>query len=69
MNDIKTYCRNAGYIVDKIVFVKRLPKTKSGKIMRRLLKAIVANENPGDISTLDDMRVLEELKEALKNLS
>lgn len=69
MNDIKTYCRNAGYIVDKIVFVKRLPKTKSGKIMRRLLKAIVANENPGDISTLDDMRILEELKEALKNLS
>ncbi|WP_048050198.1 AMP-binding protein [Saccharolobus islandicus] len=68
-NDIKNYCRNAGYIVDKVVFVKRLPKTKSGKIMRRLLKAILANENPGDVSTLDDIRIMEELKEALKSLS
>jgi len=65
-NDIKNYCRNAGYFVDKIIFVKRLPKTKSGKIMRRLLKAIINNENPGDISTLDDIKILEELKEALK---
>ncbi len=66
-NDIKNFCRNAGYIVDKIVFVKRLPKTKSGKIMRRLLKALVSNENPGDISTLDDIKTMEEIREALRS--
>ncbi|WP_236752514.1 AMP-binding protein [Acidianus sp. HS-5] len=65
-NDIKNYCRNAGYIVNRIVFIKKLPKTKSGKIMRRLLKAVVNDENPGDISTLDDAKILEELKEELK---
>ncbi len=66
-NDIKNYCRNSGYIVDKVVFVKRLPKTKSGKIMRRLLKALIANENPGDISTLDDVKIMDEIKEALRS--
>ncbi|BFH72295.1 AMP-binding protein [Sulfurisphaera javensis] len=61
-NDIKMYLRNSGYIVDKVFLVRRLPKTKSGKIMRRLIRAIVRNEDPGDISTLDDTSILEELK-------
>lgn len=64
--DIKNYARNAGYIVDKIIFLNRLPKTKSGKIMRRLLRALMRNEPYGDISTLDDIKVLEEIREALK---
>lgn len=34
--------------------------------MRRLLEAIINNENPDDISTLDDIKILEELKESLK---
>ena len=38
----------------EIYFVPKLPKTRSGKIMRRVLKAIAGNENVGDISTLDD---------------
>ena len=39
---------------DKIQFVKGLPKTRSGKIMRRILRKIASNElsNLGDISTL-----------------
>ncbi len=64
-NEIKNYCRNSGYIVDKVIFLKRLPKTKSGKIMRRLLKSILANEDPGDVSTLDDIKIIEELKQSL----
>ena len=64
-NDIKTYLRNAGYIVDQVYLVKRLPKTKSGKIMRRLIRAIVRNEDIGDVSTLDDISILEELKSIL----
>jgi acetyl-CoA synthetase len=38
----------------QIYFVSKLPKTRSGKIMRRLLKAIGNNETIGDISTLED---------------
>ena len=49
---------------DKITFVADLPKTRSGKIMRRILKKIVANDdNLGDISTLVNPEVIELLKD------
>ena len=38
----------------EIEFVPKLPKTRSGKIMRRLLKAQEAGEEIGDTSTLED---------------
>ena len=49
---------------DKIQFVKGLPKTRSGKIMRRILRKIAEGEmdNLGDISTLLDPEVVEEIK-------
>jgi acetyl-CoA synthetase len=48
---------------DKIVFAEALPKTRSGKIMRRLLKEIAAgNEVRGDVTTLDDFSVISRLK-------
>ncbi len=49
---------------DQIRFAESLPKTRSGKIMRRLLKDIAAGrEAQGDISTLEDLNVLAKLKE------
>ncbi len=49
---------------DKIQFVTGLPKTRSGKIMRRILRKIAEGdtENLGDISTLQDPTVVEEIK-------
>ena len=38
----------------KIYFIKELPKTRSGKIMRRLLKARELGLPEGDTSTLED---------------
>jgi acetyl-CoA synthetase len=38
---------------DKIQFVDGLPKTRSGKIMRRVLKAQALGQDLGDISTLE----------------
>jgi acetyl-CoA synthetase len=35
-------------------FVEKLPKTRSGKIVRRLLKAQALGKDPGDLSTLED---------------
>jgi acetyl-CoA synthetase len=48
-----------------IIFTKNLPKTRSGKIMRRILRKIVNNEynNLGDTSTLSDPFVINELIE------
>ncbi len=39
---------------EEVVFVDALPKTRSGKIMRRVLKARALGEDEGDLSTLDD---------------
>ena len=54
---------------DEIHFVARLPKTRSGKIMRRLLKSISANSDTiGDVSTLEDEASVEEIKQAYHDL-
>jgi acetyl-CoA synthetase len=45
---------------DSIEFVETLPKTRSGKIMRRLLKAKEAGQDIGDTSTLDPMSFADE---------
>ena len=41
-------------VPEKINFVDSLPKTRSGKIMRRVLKAQALGEDPGDLSTIED---------------
>ena len=46
-----------------ILFTADLPKTRSGKIMRRLLKDIAEGRALGDITTLADPAVIEKLKE------
>ena len=49
----------------KIFIVNDLPKTRSGKIMRRIMRKIVAGEGDqlGDLSTLADPAVVEQIKE------
>ena len=55
---------------DKIQFVSGLPKTRSGKIMRRILRKIAEGDtsNLGDITTLLDPGVVEEIKEGAEKL-
>jgi acetyl-CoA synthetase len=63
---LQTVTRVIGAIAkpDKIQFVKGLPKTRSGKIMRRILRKIAEGEteNLGDLTTLLDPSVVEEIK-------
>ena len=50
---------------DQIRFADALPKTRSGKIMRRLLKELAAGgEVKGDVTTLEDLGVIAKLKES-----
>jgi acetyl-CoA synthetase len=46
-----------------IVFTPELPKTRSGKIMRRLLRDVAENRELGDTTTLADAAVVEELQQ------
>jgi acetyl-CoA synthetase len=50
--------------LDKIVFVPGLPKTRSGKIMRRILRKIASNDvsNLGDVSTLLNPDVVDQIR-------
>ena len=55
---------------DIIHFSSSLPKTRSGKIMRRILRKIAANEHDqlGDITTLADPSVVQSLVDNRKNI-
>lgn len=55
-------------VIGGIEFVEALPKTRSGKIMRRVMKRIWANEELGDLSTLETEASVEEVKEAISKL-
>ena len=52
----------------QIYFVTKLPKTRSGKIMRRVLKAIASNEKIGDVSTLEDGTAVKDVQDAFTEL-
>lgn len=49
----------------KIHFVNALPKTRSGKLLRRSIQALAEGRDPGDLSTLDDPNSLEEVRRAI----
>lgn len=49
---------------EQIYFVSKLPKTRSGKIMRRVLKTLVSDKPIGDLTTLEDKSSVEEAKRA-----
>ena len=46
---------------DEIYFVNSLPKTRSGKIMRRVIRAKALGQPPGDISTLRNPEAVDEI--------
>ena len=50
----------------RVYVVNALPKTRSGKLLRRSLQALAEHRDPGDLSTLDDPNALEEVKRALE---
>lgn len=59
-------------IPKKIYLIKNLPKTKSGKILRRLLRDIVINpklKNYGELSTILDINVIKNIKKSISGVS
>ncbi len=51
-------------VIGNILFVSKVPKTRSGKIMRRLIKAVVTGQPLGDYSTIEDATAIDEVKKA-----
>ena len=48
-------------------FVTLLPKTRSGKTLRRAIQALAEGRDPGDLTTIEDPNALVQLKEALRS--
>src|SRR5690606_2758397 len=51
----------------QIMLVPELPKTRSGKIMRRLLRDVAENRSLGDVTTLQDSSVMELIAAGMKS--
>jgi propionyl-CoA synthetase len=79
MNDVKTRMTLEGEImavVDKqmgavarparVRFVSTLPKTRSGKVLRRAIVAVCENRDTGDLTTIEDPQALEQLQLAVQ---
>ncbi len=52
-------------VVGKVAVLNKLPKTRIGKVMRRVLRAVATGQPLGDLSTLEEQKALEELKALL----
>jgi propionyl-CoA synthetase len=50
----------------RVLFVSSLPKTRSGKVVRRAIVAACEGRDAGDLSTIEDPSTLEQIKESLK---
>lgn len=55
-------------VIGDLNFVNTLPKTRSGKIMRRVFKAVVLDRDPGDITTIEDEGSVEEARQAWQQM-
>ena len=69
--ELSTHIRNrlgAIAVPKDIYFVTKLPKTRSGKIMRRILKAVATDANIGDLTTLEDETSVEEVLHSYQEL-
>lgn len=55
-------------VIRDIQFVKMLPKTRSGKIMRRVMKTLWTGKDLGDLSTIEDGASVDEIREAISKM-
>jgi acetyl-CoA synthetase len=55
----------ASYRPETILFVDDLPRTRNLKIMRRVLRAVFENRDPGDLSALANPEAVDRLREQL----
>lgn len=64
---IEDVCNEVGAIayLRKVIFVDRLPKTRSGKILRKTMRALVNGEAYTIPSTIDDPAILDEINKSV----
>jgi len=69
--ELKQHIRNtmgAIIVMKDIEFVDILPKTRSGKIMRRVMKSLLAGQELGDLSTIEEEASVDEIRDAVQKI-
>jgi len=56
-------------VMKDIQFINTLPKTRSGKIMRRVMKSLMMGEELGDLSTIEEEASVDEIREAVEKMN
>jgi propionyl-CoA synthetase len=49
----------------RVRFVSALPKTRSGKMLRRAIQAVCEQRDPGDLTTIEDPATLQQIKDLI----
>ena len=49
----------------RVRFVTNLPKTRSGKMLRRAIQAVCESRDPGDLTTIEDPSALQQIKDLI----
>ena len=49
---------------EDVRFVAELPKTRSGKILRRVIRKVAPGQDPGDLSSLENLAAIEAIRDA-----
>jgi propionyl-CoA synthetase len=52
----------------RVRFVTALPKTRSGKLLRRVIQAVCEGRDPGDVTTMDDPGALQQIKDKVASV-
>ena len=50
----------------RVHFVTLLPKTRSGKVLRRSIQALCEGRDPGDLTTIEDPSALQQVQDAVR---
>jgi len=70
----KELCQHLRHVIgpiatpEEVYFVDSLPKTRSGKIMRRVLRAVALGQSLGDLTTIEDEASVQEIQKAYESL-
>jgi propionyl-CoA synthetase len=51
----------------RVRFVSQLPKTRSGKLLRRAVQAVSEGRDPGDLTTMEDPAALQAIQDMIHN--
>ena len=65
---MKTVDRQLGALArpSRVLLVALLPKTRSGKMLRRAIQAVCEKRDPGDLTTMDDPAALQQIEDSLR---